>query len=112
LNAIEHGNLAISYEEKGKLLAKRQHAKELKRRLSLPEYRDRFVEVRIERVLGTLIVRITDQGLGFDFERYMTLDKKRLFDSHGRGVLMASSTLDLAYFPPGNLVEVRLPVES
>ena len=110
LNAIEHGNLAISYEEKGKLLAKRQHAKELRRRLSLPEYRDRFVEVKIERVPETLVVKIIDQGPGFDFERYMTMDKKRLFDSHGRGVLMASATLDLAYLPPGNEVEVRLPV--
>jgi CheY-like chemotaxis protein len=112
LNAIEHGNLAISYEEKGKLLAKRQHEKELRRRLALPEYRDRYVEVTIERVPGTLVVRIKDQGPGFDFERYMTLDKKRLFDSHGRGVLMATATLDLSYIPPGNVVEVRLPVEA
>ncbi len=110
LNAVEHGNLTIGYEEKGKLLAKRRLEMELRRRLSLPEYRDRYVEVTIQRIPGTLIVRIKDEGLGFDYERYMTMERGRLFDSHGRGVLMASATLDLEYIPPGNEVEVRLPL--
>jgi CheY-like chemotaxis protein len=110
LNAVQHGNLGIGYEEKGRLLAQRSFESELERRLSLPEYRNRRVRVKLLRTCDTMKVTVQDEGTGFDFDRYMTLDKKRMFDSHGRGVLMASATLDLQYVPPGNRVEVRLPL--
>jgi CheY-like chemotaxis protein len=109
LNAVEHGNLEISYEEKGRLLTERKLVAELERRLSLPRYRDRRGLVKLRRTREMMKVTIIDQGSGFDFDRYMTLDEKRMFDSHGRGVLMASTTLDLHYIPPGNRVEIRLP---
>jgi hypothetical protein len=67
--------------------------------------------VNLRRTRKTLNVTVQDEGAGFDFERYMMLDKERMFDSHGRGVLMASATLDLQYIPPGNRVEVRLPLD-
>lgn len=54
---------------------------------------------------------ITDEGSGFDFERYMVLDEDRLFHSHGRGVLLASAVLDIEYLPPGNRVRVVLPAD-
>jgi len=38
-----------------------------------------------------------------------TIQEERLIDSHGRGMLVASSMLDLVYKPPGNNVTVRLP---
>jgi DNA-binding response OmpR family regulator len=112
LNAVEHGNLEIGYEEKGKLLTERRFVSELERRLSLPEYRNRRAQVKLRRTREMMKVTIKDEGAGFDFDRYMTLDKKRMFDSHGRGVLMASATLDLRYIPPGNQVEVRLPLSN
>ncbi len=110
LNAVEHGNLGVNYEEKGRLLAERRFSSELERRLSLPEYRKRRVRVKLRRIRKMMKVTVQDEGAGFDFHRYMTLDKKRMFDSHGRGILMASATLDLRYIPPGNRVEVRLPL--
>ncbi len=110
LNAVEHGNLGIGYEEKGKLLKERRFASELEHRLSLPEYRNRRVRVNLRRTRKIMKVTVQDEGAGFDFNRYMTLDKKRMFDSHGRGVLMASVTLDLRYIPPGNRVEIELPL--
>jgi hypothetical protein len=110
VNAVQHGNLSIGYEEKGRLLAKRKLESEMKRRMSHRDYRDRRAQLTIERAPGVMIVTIRDEGPGFDYERYMTLDKNRLFDSHGRGVLLASSTLNLRYIPPGNQVEVQLPL--
>lgn len=110
VNAVEHGNLGISYEEKGRLLAEGRLVAERSRRLGLPEYRDRRAEVRVGRIGGALEVTIQDEGSGFDFERYMKLDKARLFDAHGRGVMLASATLELRYTPPGNQVTVRLPL--
>ncbi len=111
LNAIEHGNLGIDYEKKGELRARRQMQEEIQRRLELPEFRDKRVEVEFTRRGETYEVLITDEGPGFDFERYMVLDEDRLFHSHGRGVLLASAALELEYLPPGNRVRVVLPIE-
>ena len=111
-NAVEHGNLEISYEEKGRLLARRRFVSELERRLSLPKYRNRRAFAKIRRIRDMMKVTIKDEGSGFDFDRYTMLDEKRMFDSHGRGVLIASATLDLQYIPPGNQVEVRLPLRK
>ena len=112
VNAVEHGNLEISYEEKGNLLADRRLEAERRRRLELPKYRDRFVEVSLQRFPGQMEVTIKDSGHGFDFEHFMTIDEDRLFDAHGRGVLVASTCLELEYIHPGNHVRVRLPIHS
>ena len=34
-------------------------------------------------------------GAAFDFRRYLKMDEERLFDVHGRGVLLASAALEL-----------------
>ena len=112
VNAVEHGNLEITYEEKGTLIAEKRLSEERRRRAALPEYRDRRVQVDLKRVADTMEIRIRDAGKGFDFERYLKLDKSRLFDAHGRGILLASSTLNISYTPPGNRVSVSLPVQA
>lgn len=112
VNAVEHGNLGITYDEKGQLLQDGSLTEECRKRLRLPEYRHRRVEVALEREPQALAITIKDQGEGFDFEKYRTIDEARLFHSHGRGVLVASSTLDLEYIAPGNEVKVRLPAEG
>ncbi len=112
MNAVEHGNLGITYDEKGRLLEEGKLADECQKRLTLPEYRDRRVEVRLSRGRGSIKITIRDEGEGFDFEKYKTIDEERLFHSHGRGVLMASATLDLEYVAPGNKVAIRLPVNA
>lgn len=110
VNAVEHGNLEISNEDKGRLLLEQKLDAERRRRLGLAKYRDRHVEVALQRLPGKMEVTIKDSGNGFDFERFMTIDKDRLFDAHGRGVLMASTCLELEYIRPGNHVRVRLPI--
>ena len=37
------------------------------------------------------------------------VDPRRLFDAHGRGILLAGDALDLQYVDPGN--EVRVSIE-
>ena len=110
LNAVEHGNLGITYEEKSTFLAAKQFEEEIDRRLSLPPYCERRVEIRMRRLKRSLRVSIIDQGEGFDFERYMIMTPERMFDSHGRGVLIASNSLELSYVPPGNRVDVTIPL--
>ncbi|HSR54441.1 MAG TPA: response regulator [Acidobacteriota bacterium] len=108
-NAIEHGNLRIGYEEKSQLLKKGIYRQEIERRLSLPEHREKNVTVHVKISEQGGDILIEDEGPGFDFQSYMEIDQERLFDSHGRGILMANSLLDLQYEAPGNKVRVHLP---
>jgi len=106
LNAVEHGNLGITYDEKSTLLKERRLEQEMAERLTRPEYKDRVVEVEFERQPDCVIVTITDQGEGFDWQKYMEMDPKRVFDSHGRGIALAHDlSFDaLEYMGQGNQV--------
>lgn len=106
INAVEHGNLGISYEEKGDLVLQGTWQDEVQRRLHLPEYRERYVEVRFERSDESLRFTIQDQGEGFAWTDYLEFSPDRAFDLHGRGIAMASKlSLDtVEYQGRGNVV--------
>lgn len=106
LNAVEHGNLGISYDEKSKLKEENEWENEIARRMSNPAYRDREVEVLIQRLEEVIRITITDQGDGFDWQSYMEIDPARIFDKHGRGIAMSRmlSFDDLEYVGRGNQV--------
>jgi DNA-binding response OmpR family regulator len=89
VNAVEHGNLGITYDEKSALLEVGGWAEEVSRRLTLPENRGKRVEVQFSRSDDQLRFTICDRGNGFEWERYFDIDPRRAFDRHGRGILMA-----------------------
>ena len=90
-NAVEHGNLGITYDEKTALINQNQLNADIQRRLALPEYRDKFVTVTVNSDNQKLKVTITDMGDGFDFEKYLEFSIDRIMDNHGRGIMMAKS---------------------
>lgn len=108
INAVEHGNLEISYDDKSRLMAEGTLADEIERRLDLPEYASRQVQVEIEQKPSGFEVLIRDEGPGFSPERFFEVEESRLFDSHGRGILFANAALQLEYLGRGN--EVRATV--
>jgi hypothetical protein len=108
LNAIEHGNLGISYEDKSRLLEQGNLKDEIARRLDSPENRDKRAVVELDRELDRFQIRIRDCGPGFDYRKYLTVDPNRLFDAHGRGILMAGGLFELRYVDPGNEVCVSM----
>lgn len=110
VNAVEHGNLGISYEEKSGLLEDGRYNEEIERRLRLPDNRDKWVEVQIHRRDSAMEILIEDAGPGFDYQNYLHFDQSRIFDSHGRGILLATTLLTLEYVDPGNKVRVTIPV--
>jgi DNA-binding response OmpR family regulator len=110
MNAIEHGNLGITYAEKGQLIDENVWQTEVERRLALPENANKDVLVRMKRLDGQLQIEIEDQGPGFDFERFLTIDKSRLFDNHGRGIAIAASALNLQFLGSGNRLLVTVPM--
>ena len=90
VNAVEHGNLGITYEDKSKLCTSGGWSEEVRRRLALPENSSKRAEVSFERMDGRLRFVICDCGSGFDWERYMQVDPQRAFDTHGRSIAMAN----------------------
>ncbi|MQX37581.1 SpoIIE family protein phosphatase [Roseospira navarrensis] len=90
-NAVEHGNLGITYAEKSELLARKALEAEVAARLDDPAYRDRMVEVLFENRPDRIVLTITDEGEGFDWRRFLEMDAQRVFDAHGRGIALARS---------------------
>lgn len=106
LNAVEHGNLAISYAEKTELLRAGAWQAEIARRLSLPENAAKAASVRLERGPSALVLTIEDCGAGFDCARFLQFDPARASDPHGRGIALSrmASFDDVTYIGPGNKV--------
>jgi len=111
-NAVEHGNLGIGYQRKGELLESGKWEEEIQRRLQLPENRNKFVRVHLKKMNDELLVRVEDEGRGFDYAPYLKFDNGRIFDTHGRGIAITNTHLQVKYSDRGNKVEVRLPVKK
>ncbi|MBF0340596.1 MAG: response regulator [Magnetococcales bacterium] len=113
INAVEHGNLAISYQDKSLLHKQGEWAREIERRLAMPEYVDRSASIEFERDERAIRFRIRDQGAGFDWRTYLKIDPERAFDSHGRGIAMANmlSFDEMRYLGNGNEVLVMLNLD-
>jgi len=110
INAIEHGNLGISYTDKSALNLSGEWESEVLRRQDMPEYKDKTARVSFKRTTDEITIDIQDDGPGFDFTQYLDFDPARAFDSHGRGIAMANQTSfdKLTYLGSGNHVRVQI----
>jgi len=111
INAIEHGNLGIGYEAKTKLLASKSWHEEVRRRQSMPEHIQKYVEIEVKKHPDKITTLITDAGPGFDYKKYLHFDEARVFDTHGRGIALASVALDVQFLEKGNKVLVTIPTK-
>lgn len=107
INAIEHGNLEISYDDKSALLAHGRWIEEIEQRSKSDAFKDRTVDVVFQRESDRILLKVTDQGNGFDWKKFEEVDPRRLIASHGRGIMMARglSFSELKYNDKGNVVE-------
>lgn len=90
LNAVEHGNLGITYDEKTVFNGAFALQEEVERRLALPEYKDKVVSVDLVTTGTEITVTVCDQGKGFNWQEYMEVSPDRVMDNHGRGIAMAN----------------------
>jgi CheY-like chemotaxis protein len=106
INAVEHGNLGITYAEKGALNEAGDWESEVERRLAQESFGQRQVEVAFAKENDEIRITITDEGEGFDWQSYLTLSPERAMDNHGRGIAMAGllSFSRLEYRGRGNEV--------
>lgn len=104
VNAIEHGNLNISFDEKTEATRGDDYFGFLASRQKDPRFRDRKVLLRYSLNPDRVRVLIRDQGEGFDHEKHR--DSSPGGDLyHGRGILLARSIFDLVqYNESGNIV--------
>lgn len=110
VNAVEHGNLAISYADKTKLNQAGRWLDEIEHRLQQDEYRNREVVVNFERSRNRINITIIDQGDGFNWNQYLEVSPERALNSHGRGIAMANmlSFDEIEYRGKGNEVQVTV----
>ncbi len=108
INAIEHGNLGISYQEKSRLNNLGVWECEIRKRINLPENSSKRAIVNFERNDNTIVFEIIDQGNGFEWKKYLELSPDRVFDSHGRGIAMAKAISfdEIEFLGNGNEVRV------
>lgn len=106
INAIEHGNLGISYAEKTQLVLEGRWMDEIDARLKQPDYWQKFASLEFDAQPGKVTVTIQDQGRGFEWNRYLAFEPERAMDVHGRGIAMskARSFDELEYIGSGNIV--------
>lgn len=89
VNAIEHGNLGIDFDEKKRLKERGRWQEEVERRLALPDNAAKRVVLTVERKNSEWEFVIEDQGAGFAWQDYLELDPGRAFAPNGRGIALA-----------------------
>ena len=106
VNAVEHGNLGITYDEKAELIAENRWQQEVERRLTIPEHSNKFAELSFETQGRAIQIRIKDTGNGFDWTDYLEISPQRVTHAHGRGIATANalSFSSLTYLGCGNEV--------
>ena len=101
VNAIEHGNLEISFEEKSKILETSDYMEFLLERQKHELYSARKVVIDYSISSKSLTLRITDEGPGFDhaaFSKRADLDPEMMMLEHGRGIIITKSIFDVVQF--------------
>lgn len=106
INAVEHGNLGLSYEEKSRLKREDRWQVEIERLARLPQHVTKQVKVDFARRPDCIELRIVDEGCGFAWQRYLELSPDRACDPNGRGIALARllSFSTLHYEGCGNTV--------
>jgi CheY-like chemotaxis protein len=114
MNAIEHGNLGIDCNEKSRLLSQGNYEEELKKRMEASSNQGKYVDVYLQRGDDVIEVRVVDQGAGFDWKPYLTLDSRRALNPNGRGIALARTLAfeSVEYLGKGNEVVVRTRLAS
>lgn len=119
INAVEHGNLGLTYEQKSEATELGTLEELLEERAKHPDRCGRLVRVETTRRADQITIAIEDEGEGFDWQSLPDpTEPSNLLLAHGRGVLLAHLSVDqLSYNEAGNRVtlvidDVGTPAEG
>jgi len=91
INAVEHGNCGITFDEKTELVIAGKWEDEVNRRRKLPENNGRTAIVNFSRNKEQVSFHIKDQGQGFAWTDFMEFEPKRAMEPNGRGIALAKA---------------------
>jgi anti-sigma regulatory factor (Ser/Thr protein kinase) len=105
-NALEHGNLNISYEDKTKWMEEHGDIFGLvAQRISDPRYVNRQITITYSIGKEKSVFVIHDEGDGFDWRTYADKDIQHGNELHGRGIKLSLGLVTkMAYNEKGNQV--------
>lgn len=110
-NAIEHGNLEITFDEKKEALEgdNEEWTNLINSRLNDPSMKDRQAEIHFLMTQEFCEWTVTDMGKGFDWRNLPDQsDPEVLLAANGRGIMLASMQFDeLQYNEAGNQVRIK-----
>ena len=114
INGVEHGNLGLTYEEKSRLALCNQWKSEIDRRCALPDNLSKRVHLSFQRTDDRITLRITDDGRGFAWQKYLELNPQRACDPNGRGIALARllSFSSIHYEGQGNIAVATIGPSS
>jgi PAS domain-containing protein len=108
INAIEHGNLEIMYEEKTDALMNDTYRELIEERRNRSSSADRKVTIEYQIDPDRAVFKITDDGKGFDHKKALDKDvyeQNKNGIPHGRGIMMSKEIFDeIKYNETGNQV--------
>lgn len=111
VNAIEHGNLNIGFEEKSQHLSKGDYLELISSRQKDPIYKSRKVEVNYILTDHFVSYKITDEGDGFNYKelKKKAMANQSLGREHGRGIMLVENIFDVVEFQgKGNSVYLKI----
>lgn len=110
INAVEHGNLGITYAEKKALLTEGRLHEEIERRLALPENQHKYAILDYILEAGSHTITIRDHGPGFNWRDYLEFSVERAGDPNGRGIAVANAGVfsSIEFQGNGNVVVCRV----
>jgi len=111
INAIEHGNCAISYEEKSRWLENNSTISDLiKERTQNPDIAMKKVTFEYTISPDNSKFLIADEGEGFNWRELKDASNpENLLELHGRGIMMTKNlTHNLVYNDKGNVVSFEI----
>ncbi|MBN2509040.1 MAG: ATP-binding protein, partial [Spirochaetales bacterium] len=109
INAVEHGNLEISFDDKSRAQQEQKYFEFIQERQQMDEFKDRTVTIEYSITQKRAIYRVTDMGPGFDHRSFLKNAHRHQEEilEHGRGLFMTLSAFDtVKYNEKGNQVSL------
>jgi DNA-binding response OmpR family regulator len=115
LNAVEHGNLEICYQDKRQAIGEDRLEQLVAERLAQDALSARLVTIHVSYEPGgkMLRFRITDEGRGFKWRTYLREEMNVCpsEDWNGRGIFLVHSFFpEMTYNEAGNEVTITIPL--
>ena len=107
-NAIEHGNLGISFEEKNKAIQEGRLAELIAERARMSDSVNRTIRITSRLAPTFFEISIRDDGKGFDWRSLPAVEPENLLAFNGRGIFLTKIYFDeVSYNDDGTEVTMR-----